>query len=149
MADHPQRENLNLGMGRFIQYAIVVLVIALLALVYFFVRDYRALRRAQVINARELLLTAIVRNHGHLNAGDIAVIRSWMTFDYVDQLFGTPADYVKTQLSIGDPRYPNLTLSGYAKNEHVSSAAVVVEVEHAITLYFASSTPTNMTPTGL
>jgi hypothetical protein len=88
-----------------------------------------------------LLLNAIVRNHGHLTAGDALVVRSWMTFDYIDQLFGMPPGYFKQTMSITDAHYPKLTLSSYAKEENVASATVVSEVENAISAYFAASAP--------
>jgi hypothetical protein len=136
------------AMERFIQYAIIVLVAALVFLAFFLVRDYRALRRAHVISSRVFLLNMVVKNHGHLTAGDVTVIRPWMTFDYIDRLFGLPADYLKAQLSIADSRYPKLSLSGFAKSERVTSAVIVNEVEVAVTGYFATSTPAVASSTG-
>jgi hypothetical protein len=119
-----------------IKYVIIILVSGLVFLLFFLVRDYRILQREQRISARELWLAAVVRNHGHLTANDAAVVRSWMTFDYINHLFGMPAEYMSIQLGIVDPRYPKFLLSDYAKSEHVSSTVVVGEVEDAIQNYF-------------
>ena len=126
--------------GSYVKWAIAVLVVALAVLLFFFVRDYRSLRREQAIGARESLLNAMVRSRGHLGVSDVSEIRSWMTFDYINRLFGIPAAYLKGQMSIADARYPKLSLSGYAKSRNLTSTAVIGDVEDALRDYFATST---------
>jgi hypothetical protein len=147
MVGHDNGNSLGEATGRYVKYAIIVLVAALVFLLFFLVRDYRSLRRTQVIGARELFLSAIVKNHGHLTVNSVTMVRSWMTFDYINQLFGIPSDFLKAQMSIADSRYPKLTLSGYAKTEHVTSVTIVNEVEAAIQNYFATSPPATATST--
>ena len=126
----------------YIKYAIIFLAILLLVLCFFLVREYAALRRAQIISARELQLSALFKAHGPLPASDITVIRPWMTFDYINKLFNIPPDYLKNTLSIGDPSYPQLSLYGYANHQHVNVTIVVSDVESSTRAY-VTATSTN------
>ena len=103
------------GTGRYLKYAIIVLVAILLILGFFLVREYRTLRREQIIDLHALHLSAILTHHGSLTANDVDAIRPWMTFDYVNKLFNIPGDYLKTHFGITDARYPQLSLAGYAR----------------------------------
>ena len=123
------------GARRYIKYAIIILVVALVLLGVFLVGEYRSLRKAQIISARELQLSAILKNHGPLTASDINIIRPWMTFDYINKLFNLPPDYLKTQLSISDVRYPQLSLSGYANYIHLNIATFTSEVTSTLRDY--------------
>jgi hypothetical protein len=109
---------------------LIVLGVLLVILFIFLVRNYLSLRRANLINRRELSLSAFVQKHGALNASEVGVIRPWMTFDYINRIFGFPKDYLKNQLQISDPRYPNITLG---------SSETVSEVQAAIVNYFNQS----------
>lgn len=125
--DYGMEPKENEPIQRFIKITLVVLGLLLAVLLIFLVRDYLALRRANIINHRELSLSAFVQKHGPLNASDIDVVRPWMTFDYVNRLFGLPNDYLKDQLQISDPRYPRLTLN---------DPQTVHDVQNAILNYF-------------
>ena len=135
-------------MSRSIKYAMIVLGIVLVFLFAFLVRDYRDLRREQVISARKVFLAAFVKNHGHLAVGDATVIRPWMTFDYVNKLFGLPTAYLQDQLMVTNPHYPQVTLSGYANAEHVNVTAFVTSVEDAVRSYTATATQATSTALG-
>ena len=88
------------------------------------------MRHANLISRRELSLSASVQKHGALNASEVGVIRPWMTFDYINRIFGLPKDYLKDQLQISDPHYPNSTLS---------SLDTVSAAQAAIVNYFNQS----------
>jgi hypothetical protein len=126
----------------YIKYAIIFLVILLLVLCFFLVRDYVTLRHAQIISARELQLSALFKAHGPLTASDVAVMRPWMTFDYINKLFNIPPDYLKNTLSIRDPSYPQLSLYGYANHQHLNITMVMSEVESSTRSYL-TATSTN------
>ena len=126
----------------YIKYAIIFLVILLLVLCIFFVRDYISLRRAQIVSARELQLSALFKAHGPLTASDVTVIRPWMTFDYINKLFNIPPEYLKNALSISDPSYPKLSLYGYANHQHANITIVVSDVESS-TRDYLTATSTN------
>jgi amino acid permease len=126
----------------YIKYAIIFLVILLLILGFFLVRNYVSLRRTQIINAREFQLSTLLKNHGPVTANDITVIRSWMTFDYINKLFNIPPDYLKNTLSISDPSYPQLSLYGYANHQHLNITIVMSDVESS-TRNYLTATSTN------
>jgi hypothetical protein len=140
MKNNPEKGTSQGTVERFVAFMIIALIVILGFLVFFLVRDYRSLRREQVISAREFLLGAVVKNHGHQTASEVTVIRSWMTFDYINQLFGVPAYYLKGQMSITDSRYPKLSLSSYAKESGVASAKVVSVVSGFLTTYLTNAT---------
>jgi hypothetical protein len=119
----------------YIKYAIIFLVVLLLVLCIFFVRDYISLRRAQIVSARELQLSALFKAHGPLTANDVTVIRPWMTFDYINKL-------LKNALSISDPSYPQLSLYGYANHQRANITIVVSDVESS-TRDYLTATSTN------
>lgn len=127
------------GLGKYLKYAIAILVIVILVLSFFFLKEYVALRRAQIISARELRLSAFLQGHGPLTAGDVGVIRSWMTFGYINTIFKVPPAYLKNALSISDAAYPQLSLYGYADKEHLSAATVTGEVQTALFNYLTAS----------
>jgi hypothetical protein len=126
-------------LGKKIAIALVVFGVLLIVLFVFLVRDYLALRRANLINRRELSLSAFVQKHGPLGASEVGVIRPWMTFDYINRLFNLPKDYLKNQLQISDSHYPNLTLGSYASADKVATVEAVNNVESAISNHFNQS----------
>jgi len=96
--------------GRYIRYTLIVLGVVLLLLVVFLVANYLSLWRARINDAREMRLSALLAHHGPLPLTDASIIRSWMTFDYVNKLFGLPPEYLQQQLQITNTRYPRLTI---------------------------------------
>ncbi|MGC9599218.1 MAG: hypothetical protein ABSE18_02420 [Minisyncoccia bacterium] len=125
----------NRRLARAVRYALIILGVIFLVLIVFAVMQYRALRRAQVINAREFFITSLIQRHGPLTANEAALIRPWMTFDYLNRIFNLPADYLKTQLSIADPHYPQLSLGGYARSGHLDPNVFLGQVETAVRAY--------------
>jgi hypothetical protein len=126
----------------YMKYAIMLLAVLLLILGFFLVRNYVSLRRAQIINAREFQLSALLKSHSPVTANDATVIRPWMTFDYINTLFNIPPDYLKNSLSISDPSYPKLSLYGYANHQRVNITMVVSDVESS-TRNYLMATSTN------
>lgn len=127
--------------GRYIKYAIIVLSVVIVVLFVFFIRQYVALRRADIISTRELRLSAIVKNHGPATANEVSFIRSWMTFDYINTLFNIPSDYLKTHFSITDTRYPKLSISEYAGDGHLNRSVITNEIMVAIRGYLTNRIP--------
>ena len=107
-----------------ITITLVVLGVLLVVLFIFLVRNYLSLRHANLISRRELSLSAFVQKHGALNASEVGVIRPWMTFDYINRIFDLPKDYLKDQLQISDPHYPNTTLGNSDTASQVQAAIV-------------------------
>lgn len=143
----PEKNNNN-RTGRYVGYAMLVLAAVLVVLVVFLVLNYRSLRRSAVISARESWLSAFVHNHGPLSVADVGYVRPWMTFDYLNKLFNLPPGYLKTQLMVQDPQYPQLTVSGYANRDHLNVTVLMGKIEDAIRAYFAA-VPTSTTSTAI
>ena len=131
----------------YIKCTIAVLVVVLLVLSFLFVQNYLSLRRARIVNAHELWLSLVLKDHGPLPASDIGIVRPWMTFDYVNKLFGISPNYLRADLGLTDPRYPKLSLSGYAKTNHLTIASFTVEVQGALQSYFMDASSTGASTT--
>lgn len=124
---------------RYLKYALIVLGVVLVILFVFLVVNYRSLRRAQLISFHQFWIASVVKNHSPLTASDVGVIRSWMTFDYVNKIFNLPPGYLETKLMISDPHYPGLSLGGYARSRMLDPNAFVNAVEDAIRSYMTAA----------
>lgn len=128
------------GFGKYIKYAMIVLVVVLVVLGIFLLRSYMGLLREQVISTREFRLSASLREHGPLTANDVGVIRPWMTFDYINLLFKVPPSYLQKTLSISaTSSYPQISIYNYAGKEGVNSTMVTDQVESALYNYLTAS----------
>jgi hypothetical protein len=119
----------------YIKYIVIGLIVVLVVLAIFIVRDYRLLRREQIVGDRESFIAALLEHHGPLTVNDVNIVSAWMTFDYINKIFALPGTYLKAQLQITDSRYPKLSLSSYARSEHDSSLDVTTQVQSAIRNY--------------
>ncbi len=70
--------------------------------------------------------------HGALNVSP-EVLRPWMTFEYVNRVFGLPPEVLKDALHIADPKYPKLTIASFARKAGISADAAVARVAAVIT----------------
>ncbi len=132
---HPHR------LERYIRYALIIFAVVLLALVVFFVAQYESLRRAQLINARHFEMSQLLAHHAPLPTSDAGtVVRSWMTFQYLNKIFALPTDYLKTQLQISSASYPRLTISSYVKTANFNEATFISRVDAAIENFVATTT---------
>lgn len=130
-------------MEKNIRYILIGLTIILTALVIVLFLQYRALQQqtAGDLRARSALF---LENHAPLPVADAGTVRSWMTFDYINKLFGLPPAYLKSRLDISaSSSYPRMTLSGYAKNQQLDLATFVTNVQDAVRGF---STSTVMLP---
>ena len=73
----------------------------------------------------------------HLHQKQITTdnIREWMTFQYINRFFNLPPEYLKSSLDITDRKYPNITISKWAKNSKQDSAALIEEIKTLINDY--------------
>jgi hypothetical protein len=122
-------------MYRSIKITLMVLGAILALLCIFLVINYFSLRRANIINDRELSLSAFVQKHGPLTANEVGVLRSWMTFAYINKTFALPPDFLKNAFNITDAGYPNITVSHYIDSQHLASADFMISLESTIGKY--------------
>jgi hypothetical protein len=138
------------GERRLIDWIIAALGIILAVLLFLLVREYQTLRHTSfinAINARESSLTAALQDHHHLTPSDADVIRTWMTFDYLNKLFALPPDYLKTQLGVTDASYPKLTISKFARDIGQPASSTLMEVQNAVGQYLTNPLPANASST--
>lgn len=100
-------------------------------------RDVIRMQRFSAIRAYTSQLIQ-KRNHGPLSAQDANLIRSWMTFDYVNKLFNLPSNYISTHLKIPTNRYPRETLANYAKQNRIDPKIFVTETENIVRAYLVN-----------
>lgn len=123
--------------GKYVKYAIIVLCIIMVFLCAALFLEYRRLSRTGIRLSHQLQLAAI-RNRGPLTIGDVNLVQSWMTFDYINKIFNLPTDYLKTALNISDTHYPRLPLLRYARNTGVDANVFTDRVKNAIHDYLAN-----------
>lgn len=70
---------------------------------------------------------------------DVADIRTWMTFNYVNVVFKLPPTYLQQQLGITNRYYPNIRIDTYAKYTHMNPKTLLVAVQSAISTYQTST----------
>jgi hypothetical protein len=74
----------------------------------------------------------------HATPADAGYIESWMTFDYVNVVFGLPPSYLSDALHVTDARYPHLSISRWAREEATTSPAMLGAVQSAVRGYSAT-----------
>jgi hypothetical protein len=67
-----------------------------------------------------------------ITEADVVRISEWMTFDYINTVFGLPTDYLKDTLRIEDTKYPSLTLGKYARKTNIDITTFVTEVRKSV-----------------
>ena len=128
---------------RYIKYLLIILVVVFIALAVFFVIRFRSLHRQQIMHIWESHISQILQRRAPLPTSDTGVIRSWMTFDYINKLFNLPTDYLKTKLNVSDPNYPQITVYGYAKKEKIDQTTFIDKVINAVGEYVPSEISTS------
>jgi len=116
---------------KFLGIIIVLLTVFLLGLCVFLVTGVRRVDRESSISSFRTFLAAR-RVRGPLPLTEAEVIRPWMTFDYINQLFNLPKNYLKSNINITDSRYPNLSITELSESLSTSSISVLAEVESAV-----------------
>ena len=122
------------------EIAVAILVVALIVLSIFLVRQYRLAARQGIISAERIHFADLTHHHS-LGAADAGLIAPWMTFDYISVSYKVPLPYLMTALQIPSSTagYSNITISHYAHSIATSSSAVTIEVQGAVESYLASS----------
>jgi hypothetical protein len=145
------RESSEEKLEQWIRYTLLILALVLAVLLVFLYVQYRTLRRQQFVDAYQTHQSEILARHAPLPPEDAGVIRSWMTFDYLNKIFALPPGYLRTGLGIADAHYPRMTVATYAKDADLTAAAALNQVENAVRSYAlpqtATSTP-GAAPTG-
>ncbi len=108
------------------QWALLGILICVLAgALYYFVVNFEFLKHAGYIRvrARHMVVGQVIKPEQ---------IRSWMTFRYINLIFGLPPEYLQTLLGVTDKRYPNVSVGSLAKQQGVSPALLLQKITQAI-----------------
>ncbi|HVY67840.1 MAG TPA: hypothetical protein VHA30_03025 [Patescibacteria group bacterium] len=112
--------------NRLWQWLLLLLLLAILgASLFFLVRNFEYLRLNGYIHPQH-------RRYASPAPQDL---HGWMTFRYVNAVFGLPANYLQARLDITDGHYPNLTLDETARSQKVSSQELLQRTSAAISAY--------------
>jgi hypothetical protein len=110
---------------------IVVMIVILLCLCAALAAGVRRAGRENP-SASFVDFLSLKRAHGPLPAADADLIRPWMTFDYVNRLFGLPPEYLKVGLDITDKRYPDISFTEYSESSGTTSVSFLGSVRSAV-----------------
>jgi hypothetical protein len=110
----------------FLQWALLVILTGVLAVsLYFFVGNLESLKLHGYMRARfrhQLAAQKITPDQ----------ISGWMTFRYINLVFGLPPVYLQNDLNIKNSHYPNLSIDSLAKQQNMTSAQLVFKVSNAV-----------------
>lgn len=121
----------------------VFLVLAIIALTLFgshmIVISYRDLQEIGVFEAssspRSIPKLSPRRQRFVPTPEDGDLIQGWMTVAYVNRMFRLPPDYLKTELKLINPKYPNIVLDDIAREKKVSEDVFLQEFKRSVTEY--------------
>jgi hypothetical protein len=118
---------------------LVILIIILACLSFLLWKQYQRVVHVDYVNAQRLKISEIIHTRP-LTATDITRIEPWMTFDYINQAWKIPADYLKSTLNITDARYPRISLARLARETHTDINVFMDQVKSAVQTYFLTPT---------
>lgn len=117
------------------------LSVLLAVFAFFLERNFDTARRSGVFEGRRHAVSRLLTHTGTSATGakiEIGRIESWMTFQYVNVVFGMPDEYLEGELGISDPKYPNVPIGSYAKRHGLNPQAVVFEIREAVARFESS-----------
>jgi len=126
---------------RHIVIYITTIVVSLLLFglaLYFFSADYRRLQQSGILGyprSRHFLNAFNTRAKPPIPVSQADLIRTWMTFAYVNKAFNLPGDYLRNMLEITDRAYPNIAIRALAERQHLLPDAYLESVKEAIRQY--------------
>src|ERR1035437_6268606 len=97
--------------------AVILLIILLLLTTKYFIHSIKIYYNEGELHPHYKSVRSSVYNE--TKDQKLAQLASWMTFDYINVVFGIPPDYLKTNLNITDPGYPNIRIDRYAKHNGI------------------------------
>lgn len=124
----PIKETIRKHFWRYVFAALLIVLIVLLGWLIF---DVRNLYRGGMLRPTRGFRGTYI----HEQPSNPNQIQVWMTFSYVNRIFNLPADYLSTALALQDSRYPNITISQYAKTKNLNDADFLKQVQDSVNQY--------------
>lgn len=119
---------------RLVLFVVTVLSLLLIFLCIFLYYRYSEISPERVINRERF--SRLTKDNIKLGSSDVQTIMSWMTFDYINHVFGIPPQYIKSEVNINDSRYPRLTLSRYARDNKIDEGIFTTQIQNTVKNYF-------------
>lgn len=104
---------------------------AILAVLLFFLGIFFLTRTLRDLK-REGFFGPPIAQDFHRRKIAVADIQDWMTFDFLNKSFGLPSDYLKKGLGINDKKYPNITISRWAKDTQENPSVTLDKIKKMI-----------------
>ncbi len=141
----------SLRKPRNLETLLLVVLIAIFAVTLVaFIGDFESLTQQGVLTPVHRLgpVTRFFQHIGVLPHRQILPqqISNWMTFNYINKVFNLPPDYLKTQLSITDSRYPRLSIEDAASGKHEDSNLLAEQIRALVSTYLRQSLRVRMEP---
>jgi len=111
---------------------IIILAILCLASLIWFIFSINKLRRSGELRSNYNFKKHSIYLHNMTNVNNIM---PWMTFDYINVIFRLDPSYLKNNLMINNPRYPNIRIDNYTKYLHLDTQVFLHNIQQAITNY--------------
>lgn len=125
----------NKSLSKYTTYVFIGLLFVVSALVLIRATlDIQHLRQSGAIPARHGFS---FKRHGSSSVPSPSFIEGWMTFGYINQVFGLPPAFLQHQLGIADSKYPNVQIARYAKSNGVEVNTFLVRVRQVVGEYKA------------
>ena len=112
-----------------------VLFLVLIFLCYLLLRQYKYLRTERV-SLHEALIDSLYQR-AVPSEQDIDSVMPWMTFQYINVVFRLPSNYLKDTLHISNSKYPNMSISKYAKASKLDTSSFIVLLKQSVSSYLA------------
>jgi hypothetical protein len=113
-----------------------ILAILLLGALVWFSIDIFSLNKQGVLAPAISRIHHPTTHHATLNPSQI---EDWMTFRYVEHVYGIPQSYIEKQLGTNTAISQNDTLSKYANENNLNSVRLVESVRKAVATYLSGS----------
>jgi hypothetical protein len=105
-----------------------LLAMLLLIVLWLFVQSLRY--AIHTIHHRSELYRAQQLRSAHALAPED--VQTWMTFDYVNRVFGLPKEYLQQNLAIEEKGYPSIQIGRYAKQQHLDKEQLLSSIRNLI-----------------
>ncbi len=144
-ADNPQHHKIK-------KPTLVVVLLIVLALIVFLaslavlVRESGYLFRSGAFSSlhhpRQWFSRRVPPDYSLRRQQEAAQIREWMTFSFINRVFGLPPAYLQTKIAISDKKCPNISINAWAKQTNQDVQKLTEQIKTLIYNY-QSPTPTS------
>ena len=128
-----------------IKIAILILLLGILGYLLFSITmQYHVLRQEGDFNLQQLRTLRYLKRPHQLPAGTnisetVDAIQPWMTFSYLNLVFGMPSNYLQSKLHITDPAYPRIAIQHAISRQSLPATIFMENLKTAVREYLAAT----------